>query len=452
MLYYIIITIIVFLIVIYGASRIKNKYWLHHKTYNRYSIINLLKGNRIYDNEIPEINNYINFLNVNCVNIIDIGEKELIISNRININTLKEIDYSSIIQLYNLFFNEKRHKDIIYKYDINFFKYLLHNHTYPSIVCTFKKPYYIQDIDSSEIKSDFRIFGYMCKIPLFFYYNEKLYKANKSNKANIADNIMSIYFVDNIIYNPRELKEKELLEMIYTSDYRHQKDWIEIEKEIYKNNKYREKSRVNVTIYKYTNKNVSNLILPFLNYTSFFFDMKLWRNIQYKIHNSITIIKIGTQNINLLFDFIKNKCNQYFNLIIIPTFSNITYLIQKNILTFYFLLEKKHGDINETIYAIYYFRKSNKYFNNKEILHTVGTICNKKCSKELFMCGFNNIIKLHNKQSEYQAIQIDCLSNSDIIIENILLKYKPFYFENNSLIFYNYICKSLLPTQVLIMN
>ena len=447
MILYIIIGIIFLLIILHGAIRIKYKFWVNQPLYSKYQLITFFRNNYIINSNIPEINNKINFINIDIHNIIDNADNQSIFNNRIFINTLKDIDYSNLIKLFNsqsVYFSQSvvnglNNKGLEYHCTEDTLKNLLLNHSYPGIVGTYKKIYYKQDINNENIINDFMIYGYLMKIPLFYY-------TKIENKKDIIS-LKIIYFVDNIIYDKFYVKEKELLELITTTEYKHQKDWIDIIK-----NKNNNKPIINISLYKYTNTKIPSFIIPFSNYKSYYFDMSLWKNINYNLHSSIHIIKIGTSNINILFDFFKsNQIMNLFSCSFIPSLAYITHLIKNNIYNIYVLLEKKSHSTSEHIYAIYFFKKANMVYNKKEILYTNITI-NNKCNDELFLCGFNNVIKYHNKNSIYTILKIDDISNSNKIISNILLNYKPIYIENHSLIFYNYICKPLLSSQIVIMN
>ena len=69
-----------------------------------------------------------------------------------------------------------------------------------------------------------------------------------------------------------------------------------------------------------------------------------------------------------------------------------------------------------------------------------------------FICGFINSIKMEKKGGEMGCISIDTLSHNRKIIDFFLINNKPILVEKNTLLIHNYICKTLLPENIVIMN
>jgi hypothetical protein len=112
--------------------------------------------------------------------------------------------------------------------------------------------------------------------------------------------------------------------------------------------------------------------------------------------------------------------------------------------------------------AVYMFRKSNKRIMNNSVSKSVSKsqsnysdVFYLPCSIQLpnthdnfFICGFINALKIENKG----CILIDTLSHNKKLIDYFLINIKPNLVEKNTLLFHNYICKTLLPENVAIMN
>ena len=69
-----------------------------------------------------------------------------------------------------------------------------------------------------------------------------------------------------------------------------------------------------------------------------------------------------------------------------------------------------------------------------------------------FIYGFINALKLEAKGRALGCVAIDTLSHNKSLIEFLMVNTKPLMVEKNSLIFHNYICNTLPPEQVMIMN
>jgi hypothetical protein len=69
-----------------------------------------------------------------------------------------------------------------------------------------------------------------------------------------------------------------------------------------------------------------------------------------------------------------------------------------------------------------------------------------------FVYGFINALKLETKNKAIGCVAIDTLSHNKPLIDFLMLNTKPLMVEKNNLIFHNYICNTLSPEQVMIMN
>jgi hypothetical protein len=117
------------------------------------------------------------------------------------------------------------------------------------------------------------------------------------------------------------------------------------------------------------------------------------------------------------------------------------------------------GANRDTILAVYMFRKSNKIVVNKNvtkdanhILHLPISIQMPSTHDNFFICGFINALKIERKNNKTGCISIDTLSHNKKIIDYFLANNKPILVEKNTLLIHNYICKTLLPENIVIMN
>jgi hypothetical protein len=329
---------------------------------------------------------------------------------------------------------------------------------------------------------------------------------------------MPIYF-SNIHYNSQEIDETDVTEMIKTYNYKMFHDWDEVlrrERDIIHSEKHeaqqkreinvksmdinskstidsnpdktrniyhenglkivKSKEKVYTSIFKYTGINIPKLIVPFVEYHSFYIPIINWNKVEYRFHNSIHLIKIGTQNINIFLDYLqlyhtnnvtmsnnRNKYSRLFDVSIIPSLSHIFHLIKSEIYSIHILLQKNNAGItgvnNDVILAVYMFRKSNKTIINNSnmkdsdsILYIPVSIQIPNTNDNFFICGFINALKIEKKGKDIGCIFIDTLSHNKKIIDYFLMNNKPILVEKNTLLFHNYICKTLLPENIVIMN
>ena len=66
-LYYIIISIVLFILVAYGYNKIKYKFWVNQPVFYRYNILNWVKPKPFLLRDGPKDTIHLNFLNNNCI-------------------------------------------------------------------------------------------------------------------------------------------------------------------------------------------------------------------------------------------------------------------------------------------------------------------------------------------------------------------------------------------------
>ena len=238
----------------------------------------------------------------------------------------------------------------------------------------------------------------------------------------------------------------------------------------------KKKDKICTSIFIYTGINIPKMVVPFLEYHSFYIPIVNWDTVEYRFHGSIHLIRIGTENINILLEYLQlyhtnnatmnkdsKKYARLFEVSILPSFSHIFHLIKSEIYSIYVLLQKNNagtvGANRDTILAVYMFRKSNKILVSKNaikdanhILHLPISIQMPSTNVNFFLCGFINALKMERKNNKIGCISIDTLSHNKNIIDYFLANNKPILVEKNTLLIHNYICKTLLPENVVIMN
>ena len=130
------------------------------------------------------------------------------------------------------------------------------------------------------------------------------------------------------------------------------------------------------------------------------------------------------------------------------------------------LLQKNNAGIlqgtNDIIMAVYIFKSSNAMLSgvlndgnknkNKNIIYLPTSIQMNTTDNNSFIYGFVNALKMEDRDKKMGCIMIDTLSHNKKIIDFLLVNSKPILVEKHTLITYNYICKTVLPEQVVIMS
>ena len=531
-LYYIIISVLLIILLLHGYNKVKQKFWLEQPIFYRYNPINWCRLDTILSDEKPVDTVHLNFLNNNVSYVTHTNVPAKVGNIYINEIDMSMKYYEDIVSLMNdyPYFNTKYNNgnmkflDVNRKMDKSFLKTVLENHDYDPIVTVNYKNIYKSDNDTSKVLSIRNIVGVIISIPLYCFFKNK--KSGSNNKKQLAAALaasasMPIYF-SHVHYNSQEVDETDVTMMMKTYNYKMFHDWDEvirrerdyttsethemlqmreinrksdkinknsestestknenIYENIYEKNGLKiskKKDKICTSIFIYTGINIPKMVVPFLEYHSFYIPIVNWDTVEYRFHGSIHLIRIGTENINILLEYLQlyhtnnatmnkdsKKYARLFEVSILPSFSHIFHLIKSEIYSIYVLLQKNNagtvGANRDTILAVYMFRKSNKNVINKNvtkdanyILHLPISIQMPSTNVNFFLCGFINALKMERKNNKIGCISIDTLSHNKNIIDYFLANNKPILVEKNTLLIHNYICKTLLPENVVIMN
>jgi hypothetical protein len=555
-LYYIIISIILCILVFHGYNKVRHKFWMTQPIFYRYNLTNWFRTNRICSTDRPIDTLYLNFINNVVTHITDTNSPIIIDNIYVNETERASNYYEDIVKLINKYpyfnkeLNNGNKKSIVIerKLSKDKLKCSLMNHDYNAIVTMNKRSLYKTDTSTSNILSIDTVMGVIISIPLYCRFETK----------GIAD-MLPIYY-SAIYYDPREIQDRQIIELLQTHNYKIYDDWdralmrqidyknngdevtrtVDEEmfelagganerikkgmkrqtREIMRNsnkskiinksatmNPYEEnclnitknKEKIYTSIYKYTGSSIPKMIVPFVVYHRFYIPISSqpsqdWHKIEYRFHQSIQLIKIGTENITLLYEFLEScyeglntntftqshkshKLYKYklpFKCVILPSLRHIFHMIKQQLCSIYILLQKNTivtsngviGNDNTNILSIYVFSNSDDTVSNELSIdkrHTIYLTTSvmyssgidgdgKNLGVSSFIYGFINALKLEMKKREIGCVGIDTLSHNKPLIDFFIVNTKPLMVEKNGLIFYNYICNTLSPEHVMIMN
>ncbi len=554
-LYYIIIAIILCILVFNGYNKVKHKFWMMQPIFYRYNLTNWFRTNRICSTDRPTDTLYLNFVNNIVTHITDTSSPIMIDNIYVNETERASNYYEDIVKLINKYpyFNKEldngNKKSIVIerKMSKDKLKCSLMSHDYNAIVTMNKRSLYKTDISTSNILSIDTVMGVVISIPFYCRFENKEYA-----------NTLPIYY-SSIYYDPREIKDRHVIEMLQTHHYKIYDDWDRaLMRQIdYKNNSdevigttdeemlassgvanedikkgmkrqarenmrnskkskiinkissmnpyeknclniSKHKEKIHASIYKYTGLSIPKMIVPFVVYHRFYIPLSSqpsqdWHRIEYRFHPSIQLIKIGTENITLLYEFLEScyeglnmntfiesrKSYKYklpFKCAILPSLRHIFHMIKQELCSIYILLQKntvvtlssgnRNDNDNTNILSMYVFSNSDDMISNElridkryttylttSVMYSSGIDGDgKNLGVSSFIYGFINALKLEMKKREIGCIGIDTLSHNKPLIDFLMVNTKPLMVEKNGLIFYNYICNTLSPENVMIMN
>ena len=240
MILYVIITVILLYILYVGYYKIRYRFWTLQPVFHRYQWYNWFFQNRLINADLPEVNKYLNPLNISVKNYEQISNN----------------DFNAIISLYNKY--SKAVKGTSNSYSIKNIEPYLTSHNHPIHIALHKNETYLQDIKSISIIKDEKINGFIISRPLHM----------------VTDNIDTyINYVEDPCINTDILNENNRHELINTLEYKQRHNNPNIKISLYKTDKF------------------ENCIVPFVTINTYLFDMKYWKPKQYQLppginHNS----------------------------------------------------------------------------------------------------------------------------------------------------------------------
>ena len=394
MILYIIITIILLFLLYVGYYKVRYRFWTTQPIFHRYQLYNWIFLNRLICEDISPHNKYLNLLNITVKDYDQLNKKDL----------------TSIISLLNKFLQSP--KDIKNNLTIETLVPYLINHNFPVYIGLYKTQTYLHDSKNASIIADENINGIIISRPLDI--------VSKSLDATVN-------YIDTICINTDVLKEDNKYELIQTLEYKQRKM----------------NPKIKISLYKTTN--LEKCIVPFISLNTYLFDMKYWKQKIYQLPPGMCILSINRSNNQILLNFLLEVRKDKLKCFISPHITNLMELINKGIYTIYVLLQYK------TIVGVYFFKTSNKKLHNKEIVECMGSISMCKNNK-VFIYAFVNVLKDMNKENIYRCLQIDNIANNNIIVENILLRYRPHTVTKLYYFLYNFIHKIFLPNEVLLLT
>jgi hypothetical protein len=140
-------------------------------------------------------------------------------------------------------------------------------------------------------------------------------------------------------------------------------------------------------------------------------------------------------------------------------------MIKTELCSIYILIQKNNdirvGGETTNILSMYMFSNSDDTVSNdisidkRNITYLTTSVMyggDGRNGTSSFIYGFINALKLESKRKTIGCVAIDTLSHNKPLIDFLMVNTKPLMVEKNNLIFYNYICNTLPPEQVMVMN
>jgi hypothetical protein len=182
-------------------------------------------------------------------------------------------------------------------------------------------------------------------------------------------------------------------------------------------------------------------IVPLCKYKIYEFSVDKWTK-PMNLDSRYNIVEINTQNIYLLYEFIKENSVK-FDIVMNSDASNLVELIKSKNLFIYMV-------VNHDVIICAYFFKKTCLFKNKEleILSLTGSI--KNCNNDVFVHAFKICFWKIAADNYMGYAMLENISHNNIIIDNLCLKTKPQLITDIAYYFYNFIYNSFQSNKVFV--
>ena len=374
--------IVLFLVILYLSAKaflkIKFHFWSIQPVFHIYDLKHWLNPNKIIVPELPEINKYVNLIDIKTKNVEELSDAEV-------------QQFCNFIKSFYL-----RTKGTEYLPQQKHIMEYLKASNHPSFVSIYYEPNLL--LDKNKIIRDKKIQSVISARPL--------HVSLKGHKT------FPTYYVDNLCVNPAMRKKGIAPKAIQTLYY-------EIRR---KNNK------INNCLFK--REGEMTAIVPLTTFSCKCYKLGKWGSTIIP-HASIKVIEIGNSNLQLLVDYIAQHKNKL-DCLILPEITNIANLIKSENIIIYGILS------NNMLISLYLFRNPVVNYKNNSALELVGSL-NSCLDNNIFIYGFHNALDKCSKKWKKSVILIDELGANNIITNDAKCKNIEMMFESTSALFlYNY--------------
>lgn len=186
-----------------------------------------------------------------------------------------------------------------------------------------------------------------------------------------------------------------------------------------------------------------NLIVPITIYKTYAISDKKWLYPNMDLPNNISCHIVGTQNYQLLIDFI-GEINTMFKCFIIPKREVWANLIENSLIIPCLICD------NSLPIGVIFYRYPHTSYNKEKSIECIASYC-KKGYEEIFKESFTNTIVLLKKRYTFSIILIENISHNYLLIEKAFSRSTPKWVCTMAFYFYNFAYRPFLSSNVFII-
>jgi hypothetical protein len=318
-LLYTLVVIVIIYLIIAGTIRLKMQFWYTQPVFHMYNLRYWLRPPGFINLEPPPVNKFVNLVNNKMIAITNAGDS----STNAGDNSVKIKQICNFIRDYYVI-----HPMATYKPTADDILSYLTCSNHPSFFIVYQEPKMLFDFKeelSSSIITDQEIIG----VASIRALNVTLLKGKKKTS-------FPAYYVDNLCVKPGYRKKGIPPQIIQTFYY----------------NMARENNKVNAYMFK--REGSLTAIVPLVYFDTYGFDISRFET-AYILSPMMSVISIGSQQLNVFVNFIKEQ-KQQFDCTVVPDVSSLLNLIKMEKFLIYGVL------FNGELLAVYIFRPLELYY------------------------------------------------------------------------------------------
>ena len=244
----------------------------------------------------------------------------------------------------------------------------------------------------------------------------------------IKDKKLSLYYVDFLCVHQKHRKKGIAPQIIYSH---------------YVNSRNKNKN----TVFLFKREGAATLIVPLTAYKNYLFDIFYWDKLVKFDQPNIKTILINKQNFHYfiyVYERLMQSSTKKFNCIIVPNLNHLELLLKDKQIYMSVTL------IDNEPYDLFVFRDTYTTYNGNNAMECIASF--KETDESVFALGFMCSVSLIYERKKFSRLFIENISNNNIIIKNILTRYKPIAKTDASYYFYNFGYRPFESNNVFILN
>ena len=366
--------------------------------------------------ELPKKNKYTNFKDISTRIIAQIDKND--------VSKFMHIIKANYLRNGDNVFSPKERNVISY--------FIGHNH--PCFISFYTELELLNDEKNSQIIEQDKLVGTMTTRPLLVSIKQGVSTSKLESESKEENNRLdfTVYYADYLCVDKSKRKQGIAPQIIQTHEY--------IQRHM----------NTNVVVSLFKKEDELTGIMPMCIYKTYGFPVDTWRK-PCPLIATHSVVEIGTKNMYLLMDFIKENREQ-FDMFIMPETANIVELVKTENIFIHMIVSA----IKERIVAVYFLKKSNTFIErDKEVLSCFGSIQSEnkdECNDELFVQGFKIAFWNVANQHKFGYAAIEHISHNWKLIDNISLKTKAEIVSPSAYFFYNFACPAFKSERTLVID